>query len=77
MARRSGFEVDDISWLEGYFGTLSFQLQMAYKALPKEMRVWRYTLLHLSRKLAARDLKERYVTKKGMPKNYRVRLIKP
>jgi ubiquinone/menaquinone biosynthesis C-methylase UbiE len=77
MARRAGFEVDDISWLEGYFGTLSFQLQMAYRALPKDMRVWRYTLLHLSRKLAQRELKERYVTKKGMPKNYRVRLIKP
>lgn len=77
MARRSGFVVDEIAWLEGYFGTLSFQLEMAYKALPREMRFWRFTLLHLSRKLARRELTERYITKKGMPKNYRVRLTKP
>lgn len=77
MAKRSGFKVEDISWLEGYYGTLSFQLEMAYKALPANMRLWRYTLLHLSRKLAERELKERYITPKGMPKNYKVRLLKP
>ena len=77
MSRKAGFKVEDISWLEGYFGTLSYQLEMAYKALPADMRVWRYTLLHLSRKLAKREMKERYITRKGMPKNYRVTLVKP
>ncbi|MCW2791525.1 MAG: Methyltransferase type 11 [Nocardioides sp.] len=77
MAKRAGLKVEDISWLEGYYGTLSFQLEMAFKALPADMRFWRYTLLHLSRKLAERELKERYITPKGMPKNYRVRLTKP
>ena len=77
MARRAGFKVVDISWLEGYYATLSFQLEVAYKALPAEMRFWRYTLLHLSRKLAQRELKERYLPKRGMPKNYRVQLTKP
>ncbi|WP_372729718.1 class I SAM-dependent methyltransferase [Nocardioides sp.] len=77
MARRAGFTVADISWLEGYFGTLSYQLEMAYKALPADMKVWRYTLLHLSRKLAKRELTERYLPRKGMPKNYKVKLVKP
>ena len=76
MARRAGFKVDDISWLEGYYGTLSFQLEVAFKALPRDMRIWRYLLLHLSRKLAERELAERYTPPQGMPKNYRVRLIK-
>jgi SAM-dependent methyltransferase len=76
MAKRAGLKVEDISWLEGYFGTLSFQLEMAYKALPADMRLWRLVLLHLSRTLAERELRERYVTPRGMPKNYRVRLTK-
>ncbi len=29
-----GFEVERIEWLEGYFGTLSYQLKVAAKALP-------------------------------------------
>ena len=77
MARRSRLRVEEIAWLEGYFGTLSYQLEMAYRALPKEMRLWRYLLLHLSRRMARRELTERYLPKQGMPKHYRVRLVKP
>lgn len=77
MARRAGLTIVDISWLEGYYGTLSFQLEMAYAALPSDMRVWRYLLLHLSRRLAKRELTERYVPKNGMPKNYKVRMVRP
>lgn len=77
MARRAGLTIVDISWLEGYYGTLSFQLEMAYAALPSDMRVWRYLLLHLSRRLAKRELTERYLPKNGMPKNYKVRMVRP
>lgn len=77
MARKVGFQVEDISWLEGYYGTLSFQLQMAHKALPREMRATRLALLALSRRLAKKELAERFTPKQGMPKNYRVVLVKP
>jgi hypothetical protein len=40
------------------------------------MRLWRPVLLHLSRKLARRDMETRS-TGKGMCKNYRVKLTKP
>jgi SAM-dependent methyltransferase len=76
MARRAGLVVDDISWLEGYYGTLAYQLDMAYRALPPGMRVRRYLLLHLSRQFARRELVERHLPKNGMPKNYKVRLSK-
>lgn len=77
MARKVGLQVESIRWLEGYYGTLSFQLQMAHKALPREMRATRIALLHLSRRLAKKELAERYTPKKGMPKNYKVVLVKP
>jgi SAM-dependent methyltransferase len=77
MARRAGLQVEEISWLEGYYGTLAYQLEMAYKALPPGMRVRRHLLLHLGRQFARRELDERYLPKRGMPKNYKVRLSKP
>ncbi|MGH3362369.1 MAG: class I SAM-dependent methyltransferase [Nocardioides sp.] len=77
MARRAGFKVQSIDWLEGYYATLSYQLEMAYKVLPRDMTLWRLVLLHLSRKLARRELEERYLPPKGMPKNYKVVLIRP
>jgi SAM-dependent methyltransferase len=76
MATEAGFTVDKIEWLEGYYGTLSYQLHMASKNLPADLRIWRPFLLHLARTLARRDLKKR-VTGKGMCKNYQVRLAKP
>lgn len=76
MARRTGFTVAEISWLEGAYATTSYQLNMAAGVLPGRMLVQRLLLLRLSRKLALLDLQER-VTDRGMCKNYRVRLVKP
>lgn len=76
LAAKTGFHVDDIRWLEGYYGTLSYQLHMAYKALPRRLRWQRLLLLHLSRQFARREMVERF-TRRGMCKNYRVRLINP
>jgi SAM-dependent methyltransferase len=77
MARRAGFEIDSLEWLEGYYGTLSYQLHVAYKALPRSMRATRLGLLHLSRRFARLEARERYTPKSGQPKNYRVVLRKP
>lgn len=76
MARRAGFKVADISWLEGAYATSSYQMNMVARALPDGMRLQRLLLLRLARKLALMDLQER-VTDRGMCKNYRVRLVKP
>ena len=75
LARRTGFRIKDISWLEGAYGTTAYQLEMAAKVLPPGMGIQRVFLLHLARKLARRDLNDR-VTDRGMPKNYRVRIVK-
>ncbi len=76
LAGEAGFVVDDISWLEGYYGTLSYQLHTAYKALPPRMRLTRLGMLALSRRFARAELAERR-TGKGICKNYRVRLTNP
>lgn len=34
LAQNTGFTVETIEWLEGYFGTLAYQLREAAKALP-------------------------------------------
>lgn len=38
MFERTGFEIESITWLEGYFGTMSYQFGEMHKALPKEFR---------------------------------------
>lgn len=74
MAEQAGFRVKDISWLEGYFGTVSYQLNMAAKSLPVD-RPTRALLHVLARRFARRDIEQK-VTRKGMCKNYRVTLVK-
>ena len=49
MASEAGLRVEELDWLEGYYAALSYQLQVAYKALPNSMRWWRFILLHLAR----------------------------
>ena len=56
LATEAGLEVEKIAYLESYYATVSYQLHMAYRELPADMRMWRLTLLHLSRKLAKREL---------------------
>jgi len=31
----SGFEIDRLEWMEGYFGTVAYQLSLASRCLPK------------------------------------------
>ncbi|MGO1166671.1 MAG: class I SAM-dependent methyltransferase [Janibacter sp.] len=75
MAEESGFRVKDISWLEGYFGTVSYQLNVAAKSLPVD-RPTRAVMHILARRFAARDMESKF-TRRGMCKNYRVTLVKP
>jgi SAM-dependent methyltransferase len=76
MATEAGFTVKNIEWLEGYYGTVAYQMHMAARNLSKEHLIWRLLLLHFSRRLASRDLREK-VTDRGMCKNYRIQLVKP
>lgn len=34
LFQEAGFKLEKIEWLEGYFGTLAYQLEVAYKSLP-------------------------------------------
>ena len=88
----AGFRVDNVSWLEGYFGTVGFQFREMQRRLPKRARSlepgWRVIylqpLLTLTRALSGflaaafshADLRWHYV-RSGMPKNYVVLAAKP
>jgi SAM-dependent methyltransferase len=77
LAGQAGFEAKQVEWLEGYYGTLSYQLAMAADVLRAERRkLLGLGLLHLSRRFARADLTDK-VTDRGMPKNYRVVMVKP
>lgn len=88
----AGYENVRVSWLEGYFATLSYQFHLMYRWLPKDPRRletgWR--LMYLAPLLwgtrgAARFLRGAFAhadlrwkhTKTGMPKNYVVRADRP
>jgi hypothetical protein len=32
--RDAGFRIEKLEWLEGYFGTMAYQLEAAYKYMP-------------------------------------------
>ena len=83
----AGFEIVEIAWLEGYFGTLSYQVRVAGKALPAGRAAYgggaRGTALagaaRVARKAAPRvadimaGLDERHkVVDAGLPKNHAV-----
>jgi SAM-dependent methyltransferase len=38
LFEEAGFEVESIAWLEGYFGTVSYQFQQMYRHLPTDVR---------------------------------------
>lgn len=76
MAEQTAFEVVDIQWLEGYYGTLSYQLGMAAGAMLKKRKPFLGMLFWLlARRFARADIRSK-VTTVGMPKNYRVILGK-
>jgi hypothetical protein len=83
----AGFEVDDISWLEGYGGTVSYQLRQAVVNLPQRSQhygggllgaatsaavaILKVPMLGLATLLAAADIRHKYVGS-GQCKNYSV-----
>jgi len=87
----TGFENVRIEWLEGYFGTVSYQFHLMSRWLPDASRFdpgWRGVYLgpmlwgtrtmagFLSGAFARAELRWKY-TEKGMPKNYVVRARRP
>lgn len=87
LFQEAGFEVEKIEWLEGYFGTLAYQLEVAYRSLPIMANgleeKWLIILffpffvfckvlfLLLSAILYRLDLRIRF-TANGHPKNYTI-----
>lgn len=74
MARETGFRVKELDWLEGYYATVAYQAQMAAKALPLRWLVWRVVLALLARRMTHAELRSK--VRVGMPKNYRVVLVR-
>jgi 2-polyprenyl-3-methyl-5-hydroxy-6-metoxy-1,4-benzoquinol methylase len=74
MAEQAGFEIKEMEWLEGYYGTLAYQARFAVRYLPKKWRVWRVVMALLARTMTRAELKDK--VKVGMPKNYRCILVK-
>jgi SAM-dependent methyltransferase len=70
MADEAGFTVESIEWLEGYYGTISYQLAMASNQLPMIWLPVRVACFALSLLFGFLDTKFK-VTTTGMPKNYR------
>lgn len=87
-----GLEVVSIDWLEGYFGTLAYQLNMAGGSIPRRPGVYgrgvrgivaasaaqvaRFTARRSAKVMDRLDLKIK-ITDAGMPKNYAVRARRP
>jgi SAM-dependent methyltransferase len=92
LLEAAGFEVASIEWMEGYLGTLSYQVRMMSKALPARPGDYgggaRGTAFALGAKVAKRlagpaadllarlDLRYKFV-EAGTPKNYQVVAVKP
>lgn len=76
MARESGLMILEIEWLEGYYGTLSYQLSTAAAELPRRYFPLRGLFLALSHWFARAELRRR-VTDRGMNKNYQLVLKHP
>jgi SAM-dependent methyltransferase len=83
----AGFSVDELDWLEGYLGTLSYQAGALSRGLPTDAPSWgggpggraralvaRAAVLlagHAAGKLSELDRRYKFV-RRGMPKNYQV-----
>jgi SAM-dependent methyltransferase len=92
MMEEAGFEILEIDWMEGYFGTVAYQLETAAKYLPtRSHRVvpgvlgWSAvpivalskTLFGLLARFYYAIDEQRKYTKSGFPKNYVVIVRKP
>ncbi|WP_370618484.1 class I SAM-dependent methyltransferase [Mumia sp. Pv 4-285] len=85
----AGFDEVSVSWLEGYFGTVAYQLELMHRVLPRAkghslrrrllvgpfLAASRVTAYVLSGLFARLELRWQY-TASGMPKNYVVRATK-
>ena len=71
MLPAAGFAVDRIDWLEGYVGTVAYQLEGAARNLPSGIAWWpiRGLFAMLSLVFHRMDMRQRY-TDGGYPKNY-------
>ena len=92
LVEGAGFVVDEIEWLEGYLGTLSYQARTMSKALPAARadygggfkgsamamtaRIAKVGARHAADALAKLDLEYKFVGR-GLPKNYAVVARKP
>lgn len=92
MFKEAGFEINQLEWMEGYFGTVAYQLEMAGRRLPLRpadigggtigiiaspfMFILKVFSLLAAAILYRLDIRHRY-TAKGMPKNYVVIAQKP
>ncbi len=70
MAAEAGLTVESLDWLEGYYGTISYQLLMASNSLPLVWLPVRLLCFALSVMFGFLDIKFK-ITSTGMPKNYR------
>jgi SAM-dependent methyltransferase len=74
MAEETGFTVQEIGWLEGYYGTVAYQAQIAARSLPNRWIFWRVMLALLARRMTRAEMRKK--VRVGMPKNYRVVFVK-
>jgi SAM-dependent methyltransferase len=76
LADDAGFEVEELERLEGYDATLSYQLAMAARELPRRLLPVRFLFALLARWFARRDVRSPDRAH-GMCKNYALVLVKP
>jgi SAM-dependent methyltransferase len=78
MLPQAGFEIDRIEWLEGYVGTVAYQLESAARYLPKGVGwiPFRCLFAALSLIFHRLDMRHRH-TSSGFPKNYVVIATRP
>lgn len=70
LAAEAGFEVVSLEWLEGYYGTISYQLAMASNNLSLAWLPVRFIFFILASFFGVLDTRLK-ITESGMPKNYR------
>jgi ubiquinone/menaquinone biosynthesis C-methylase UbiE len=78
MLPAAGFEIERIDWLEGYVGTVAYQLESAARYLPRGIG-WlpvRGLFAGLSMLFHRLDIRNRH-TSSGFPKNYVVIAVRP
>jgi len=72
LFEESGFKDLEIDWLEGYLGTVSYELEVAAHALARSRLAPAGSLLLGLSALAARADLRRRITSVGHPKNYTI-----